>query len=216
MIKKFISQFQRRFRAIFLFILLLFGINACEKDDICVEGDTALLIIRFYDAENPEEFKSVTNLRVTGLGQDNPVDTFTDRSTLDSISIPLRINEPDTGFEFISESESEDDVEIGNIDTLTFSYTTEEVFVSRACGFIANYTELSDALSVDGDNWIQSIEIISPTVNSIDAAHVYVYHIDYFLCSAYALPLGRKAQAVIRPRTAWNINRSMGYELGST
>ena len=176
MIKKFFTQFQRRYRAIFLFVFLLSGINACEKDDICVEGDTALLIIRFYDADNPLEFKSVTNLRVTGSGQEDPVDTFTDRSTLDSISIPLRINEPDTGFQFISDSATEDDLETGNIDTLTFSYTTQEVFVSRACGFIANYTDLNDTLSADGDNWIQSIEIISSTVNSIDAAHVHIFH----------------------------------------
>ena len=176
MIKEFFSKFQKWFRAILLYLLILAGVNSCEKDDICVEGDTPLLIIRFFDAQNPTESKSVTNLRVTGLGQQSPVDTFTDRSTLDSIAIPLRINQPDTGFLFISESADEDGVETGNTDTLTFSYTTQEVFVSRACGFVANYNDLTDSLEADADNWIQSIEIITPTINSIDAAHVEIFH----------------------------------------
>ena len=176
MIKEFITKSQRKFRAVFLYTLLLFAVNGCEKDDICVEGDTPLLIIRFYDAANPLETKAVTNLRVTGLGQENPVDTFADRTSLDSIAIPLRIHQPNTEFSFISESADEDGVETGNTDMLTFSYTTQEVFVSRACGFIANYDELTDSLEADADNWIQSIEIITPTINSFEAAHVEIYH----------------------------------------
>ena len=159
-----------------LFSALLF-ISSCEKDDICVEGDTPLLVIRFYDSENPTEAKSVSSLRVVGLGQSNPVDTFTDRSTLDSIAIPLRINQPDTSFLLIRDSaDDEDQMETGNIDTLIFSYNTEEVFISRACGFVANYSELSETLTPDTENWIQSIEIISSSINSQTSAHVEVFH----------------------------------------
>ena len=42
-------------------LLLLFvfiAISACEKDDICVDGDTPLLIIRFYDAADSATLKS--------------------------------------------------------------------------------------------------------------------------------------------------------------
>ncbi|MGB5237397.1 MAG: DUF6452 family protein [Flavobacteriaceae bacterium] len=163
-------------RALILGLLIVLGLFSCEKDDICVEGDTPLLIIRFYDAESPLEFKSVSSLRVRGLGQESAVNTFTDRSSLDSISIPLRINEPNTDFVFISESATEDDLETGNLDTLRFSYNTREVFASRACGFIANFEELNDSLVNDGDNWIQSIEIISTTINSQASAHVEIFH----------------------------------------
>lgn len=157
--------------------IILLLISGCEKDDICVEGDTPLLIIRFYDSENPTELKNVSSLRVIGVGQSDPVDTFTDRSASDSIAIPLRINEPDTSFLLISDSaDDEDNMETGNIDTLTFSYTTEEVFVSRACGFIANYNELNETLNTDSENWIQSIEIISSAINSQQSAHVQIFH----------------------------------------
>ena len=167
----------RKFWAHFLLFGLAVSFYGCEKDDICVEGDTPLLIIRFYNAENPLELKTVSSLRVVGLGQADPVDTFIDRSTLDSISIPLRINQPNTSFIMISSSaDDENEVETGNIDTLTFNYNTQEVFVSRACGFVANYSELNDSLNPDSDNWIQSIEILSPTVNSFSAAHVEIFH----------------------------------------
>ena len=148
----------------------------CEKDDICVDGDTPLLIIRFYDAENTAEFKQVTNLRVIGLGQESTVPTFIDRSSADSIGIPLRIDELTTGFALILDSADEDDMETGNIDTLTFNYTTSEVFVSRACGFIANYDELGNALTTDADNWIQNIEIVSSLITKQDSAHVKIFH----------------------------------------
>lgn len=163
-------------RALIVGFLTLLSLLSCEKDDICVEGDTPLLIIRFYDAENPLEFKSVSSLRVVGLGQEFTVDTFADRSSLDSISIPLRINQPDTGFIFISESATQDDLETGNLDTLSFTYNTREEFVSRACGFIANFEDLNESLTNDGDNWIQSIEVISNTINSQASAHVEIFH----------------------------------------
>ena len=177
MISEYMQKLILRHRTLFALLLVIFSIFSCEKDDICVEGDTPLLIIRFYDSLNPTEFKSVNSLRVIGLGQENPVDTFTDRSSTDSIAIPLRINQPDTSFLLISDSATdEDDMETGNIDTLSFTYTTEEVFISRACGFIANYNDLTDSLNTDSENWIQSIEIIESSINSQQSAHVQILH----------------------------------------
>ncbi len=165
-----------RYRYLLFIILgiLLFG--ACEKDDICVDGDTPLLILRFYDAQNPETPKSVSSLRIVGLGQEDPVNTFSDRSSLDSVGIPLRIDQTETQFILILDSADEEDAETGNIDTLSFQYTTSEVFVSRACGFVANFEELNSALTTDTDNWIQSIEISNPSVIKLDSAHVKIFH----------------------------------------
>ncbi|WP_297793479.1 DUF6452 family protein [uncultured Eudoraea sp.] len=166
----------RKIRIFILVLAAVISFNACEKDDICVDGDTPLLIIRFYDNENPGELKAVPNIRVIGLGQNSTVNTIADRTSLDSISLPLRINEPNTGFILISDSADEDDLETGNTDTLTFDYNTLEVFVSRACGFIANYDELGELLTTDSENWIQNIEIVSPLVQKQDSAHVKIFH----------------------------------------
>lgn len=156
--------------------LLLTGILGCEKDDICVDGDTPLLIIKFYDIEEPESSKAVNNLRIIGLGKDTPVDTFSDRSTLDSISLPLRPEEEGTTFILFLDSEEDDGVELGNADTLQFAYETQGAFVSRACGFVANYENLTALLQTDTLNWIQNIEVINPSIQTQDTTHVSIFH----------------------------------------
>ena len=159
-----------------LALLCAFITVSCEKDDICVDGDTPLLIIRFYDQADPESTKSVNGIRVIGVGNGSPVNTFSDRSTLDSIGLPLRLDMGATDFVLIRDSEDDNGMEIGNTDTLQFTYTPGRSFVSRACGFIGQYEELSSQLTADTDNWIQSIEITSPLVQSIDSAHVKIFH----------------------------------------
>ncbi len=165
-----------KIRVLLLVLIVIISFIACEKDDICVDGDTPLMIIRFYDNENPSELKAVPSLRVIGLGQSSTVNTFTDRTSLDSIALPLRINEANTGFILISDSADEDDLETGNNDTLTFDYSTLEIFISRACGFIANYDDLGELLTSDSENWIQNIEIVSPLIQQQDSAHVKIFH----------------------------------------
>ncbi len=156
-----------------LSLLFLFS---CEKDDICVDGDTPLLIITFFDIDNTTVAKAVPALRVSS-GDLGPPSTFTDRSSLDSIAIPLRVDTNTTTFSFITNSADDADaMETGNIDMLTFNYETQEVFISRACGFIANYDNLTDSLTEDDENWILDIEIVTPLVENSNAAHVQIFH----------------------------------------
>lgn len=160
-----------------LLSIFLFGVQGCEKDDICVDGDTPLLVIKFYDTDEPETSKPVTKLRVIGLGKDTPVNTFSDRSTLDSIAIPLRPEEGQTSFVLILDSEDGDEgVEAGNADTLRFTYDTRGEFISRACGFVANYENLNAQLEPDTLNWIQNIEVINSSVQKPDTTHVSIFH----------------------------------------
>ncbi|MCB0375841.1 MAG: hypothetical protein KDD04_07975, partial [Sinomicrobium sp.] len=133
--------------------LLLFFLPGCEKDDICLDGDTPHLIIRFYDKDDPETPKAVTSLRVTGEGLTTPLSTV-NRVTTDSIAIPLRSLENSSVFSFISESADDNGgMETGNTDVITFEYNTHEVFVSRACGYVTRYGNLIVLVTADGDNW---------------------------------------------------------------
>ncbi|MBT8282440.1 MAG: hypothetical protein KJO86_01775 [Muriicola sp.] len=160
-----------------IIFLLLVTTLACEKDDICVEGDTPLLILRFYDATDTSLLKTVTDLRIVGIGNGDPVDTFTDRSTTDSVAIPLRVNFENTQFQvIINSADDTDGAEIGNIDTLQFNYINQEVFVSRACGFVGNFDELEENLTADDDNWIGNIEIVDTLISTQLNAHVKIFH----------------------------------------
>lgn len=168
-----------KLKYLFVVFMGIICFSACEKDDICIEGDTPQLVIRFYDIENPTEFKAVSALRVVGAGKDVTVNTFSDRSALDSIAIPLNPGESISEFLFISDSaDDEDGFEAGNIDGLNFSYEVQEKFVGRACGFIANYDNLTSVVTADTENWIQNIEITKALVQTEDtlSAHVKIFH----------------------------------------
>jgi hypothetical protein len=161
---------------VFLILLFLVCCGSCEKDDICVDGDTPLMVIRFYDILDTTVLKAAPVLRVVGLEQNSVVNTFQDRTSTDSIAIPLKILEADTEFIFILNSAGEDGDETGNRDTLRFSYQRREVFISRACGYVINFDSLQAVAPSDTDPWIQEIDIANPNVMNQASAHVKIYH----------------------------------------
>ncbi|MDC6407020.1 MULTISPECIES: DUF6452 family protein [Maribacter] len=158
-------------------VLCILFVASCEKDDICVEGDTPLLVLEFFDAANPTANKNVTALRILGEGQSTAVNTFTDRSNLNNVQIPLRTETDATTFLMISNSATNDGgQETGNIDTLTFNYERLEDFTSRACGFIVNYDSLTTNLQSGSDNWILDIEIVRANITNSDSTNVKIFH----------------------------------------
>jgi len=173
-LEKFVMK---KFRSGILVFLYILGAASCEKDDICVEGNTPLMVIEFFDIDNPDTPKNVTTLRVVGQGQTVTVNTVADRAGLNKITVPLKTVGDTTSFLFISNSaDNEDGFEIGNIDTVTFNYARLEEFKSRACGFIVNYEELAGSFQTDTENWIQDIEIIRSQISNADSTHVKILH----------------------------------------
>lgn len=159
---------------IFLFII---SIGSCEKDDICVDADTPLLIIDFINAADTSTLKDVPNLRVVGLGQTVTVNTVADRTDLSTITIPLKTTEDTTSFLMIRNSASDDDgFETGDIDTINITYSRTEDFVSRGCGFVVNYELNSTSLEINPNNWIADIEIVRSQVVNSDSTHVQIFH----------------------------------------
>ena len=165
---------------------------SCEKDDICAEGTltTPLLVIEFFNAANTTEdvAKNVTNLWVEAVNPNVDDDMIiidpiqADAQTVNTISIPLRTQEGSTQYRFISNYEIDNGMQLGNEDILMFNYETQEIFLSRACGYIANYT-LNDSdgvtVTVDSDNWINpttGVQISETNVQNETVTHVKIYH----------------------------------------
>lgn len=172
-------DWMKKRKTVVLLFLVFVGFLSCERDDICVEGDTPLLVITFFDIDDPETPKSVPTLRIRGVGfePDAVVDTFDDRTTLDSIGIPLDASNEIAPFVMITGSaDNDDDLEIGNLDTLAFTYIVREAFISRACGFVANYDDLASELTIDTDNWIQDVIVDITLVENQTQAHVKILH----------------------------------------
>lgn len=159
---------------VLIFLLGIISFSSCEKDDICVDGDTPLLIVRFYDSQDITQTKEVTGLQVNGLIIGTDTLEILANASLDSIAIPLRVTETNTSF-LISQKLGEDDPT--NFDVLTFSYEVKEEFVSRACGFVANYEALEGSVTSEEDApWINEIQIITPLVENSTEAHVKIFH----------------------------------------
>ena len=174
----------KRVLPVLLIIVSLSYFSSCEKDDICVEGDTPLLYIGFYDFEDTLSFKRVPSIRIravnnTGINDSTLVNsTFSDRSSSpDSLGVPLIINGSSTSFEFITNSADDDDgVENGMIDTLTFNYTVNPEYISRPCGFIANFNELDTLRQVFSSDWIKRISIVNSDIERPNQIHVKIFH----------------------------------------
>ena len=156
-----------------IILLIALSFLGCEKDDICSNDvpTTPSLIIRFYDVTNPntDVLKSVTNLRIQGVGNDTVLSGYNIVAT-DSIAIPLKTTDTITQYSFYEEyvvndagtpDDDSDDYVTGNEDIITITYDMEEVYVSRACGYKTVYRNVSINLVEDDDNWIQLIRSVN-------------------------------------------------------
>jgi len=166
---------------ILLIVSVLFYVSSCEKDDICVDGDTPLMVIGFFDIADTTLVKNVASIRIRNIDIDSILtnSSFSDRSeSPDSLQVPLRSTATTTMYQIISESadDEETELETGNIDTLTISYELGEAFVSRACGFVTNYNNISVTLTEGAENWIQDIKVVQPNVENTDNIHVKIFH----------------------------------------
>lgn len=151
------------------FILLLSG---CQKDDICPAGTetTPLLVIEFYDPEDPTRLKAVQNLSVRASGKE---EILLKPVTTNSISIPLRTDENSTEYIFTSNSGSEDEE---NQDIVTFLYSPNPEYLNRACGFKVNFSNLDVTVHGDDDNWIISEIILQDNIEDETEAHISFTH----------------------------------------
>ena len=115
-----------KFRYLLLILLLH---QSCEPDDVCnVENpSTPQLVFRLYDANQPSQLKSVDTLRV----KDNENESILQLINTDSIAIPFQINSNKMDFDFM--------ISGGISDELLIDYQTQDMYLSRACGFQSTF-----------------------------------------------------------------------------
>lgn len=161
-------------------MFILYLNTSCERDDICAEGTptTPFLVIKFLDFDNGTEIKKPSELQVKAVGEES---SYTLGSVTDSILIPLRNDQLVTEYEFTINSDTtnnNDGDPIPNTDTVSFQYTTEEEYVSSACGFKINYKGLTVSPVEEGDDggWIKNIIRQRENVTDETTAHIFIFH----------------------------------------
>lgn len=152
-----------RLRLAVLFIAL--SLIGCEKDDICVDGDSALLQIEFRDASNQEVAKTVPGLSV--FLNDEAYQGISNK-TVSKIDLALAADQTLYAFDlFQAENET--------ADRIIINVTPKMTYVSRACGYVLEFEQLS-ASTLSQPSWISSIEVVTEFVNATNAPHIVIYH----------------------------------------
>lgn len=156
--------------------IMLSLFTSCERDDICAEATvtTPKVVIGFFDAENTGDSKNVRNLKIREVEKEKN-DSLLFNST-SSIAIPLKTDAIETSYIFNLNALAESE---GLTDTLTFSYSKEELYVSRACGFKVNFIDLRIELENQDNNpesWIKDIEIRETIIENEAETHVFIYY----------------------------------------
>lgn len=152
----------------YFIVLLASAFFGCEPDDICLAETpgTPNLIVIFYDENNPEVKKSVTDLQVKGVSAEGIAHT----GTADSIAIPLKTKLSTSSFVFTTTINN-----TSSTDTITLNYETQDVFISRACGYKTIFTNLTSELS-NSAIWIKKLELLNNSISDSKTTHVKILH----------------------------------------
>ncbi|TYB79824.1 DUF6452 family protein [Bizionia myxarmorum] len=161
-------------KTISLLILLVSLAFSCERDDICTLDTvtTPRLTISFYNSDNPEQQnpKSVAKCYVIGDGNTETLPELNGTADKLVILLPLKTTATSTTYSIYNNyvynnnntpDDTTDDTITGNEDIITISYVTEEVYVSRACGFKTVFKNVTLTVEDDGDKWIEIIESVN-------------------------------------------------------
>jgi hypothetical protein len=153
-----------------LALVSLLILSSCEKDDVCVENDSVYINLVFYSVEDGSTAKSVSGFSLLDLNGDI-VQNY-DNTTVSAIALMLPTSE--TSYDLILQKRTEvDGLTINTNDTLNFNYIPKATYVSRACGYIRTYTDLSINST---SNWINEVIVNSSEINSNSDEHVAILH----------------------------------------
>jgi len=156
--------------SVILMALAFSLLASCERDDICAAATptTPKLVVEFFSADNPGQNRNVSNLAITEINVEDTL-RFTGTS---EISIPLRTDAIETTYIFNINSEAASG---GRIDTLTFSYATEELYVNRACGFKVNFIDFRVRQANNNPlSWIQDLVINEIIIENESETHLSI------------------------------------------
>ena len=162
-----------------LLLVVAFSFSGCEKDDICdaATATTPRLVIDFYDVSIPTPtLKKVTNLGIVSP----PLTTGISYNGVSRVYVPLKTTADSTTMYFIQNG-ADTDLTNDNIDILTFNYTRNNVFVSRACGYkmLFNLNTTNPIVQTEpttpDTKWIQNIVVVKPNLETENEVHVQIY-----------------------------------------
>jgi len=176
-----------RFKIIGLLLLSL-SFFTCERDDICPEDKptTPRLIIDLFDATDQTVPKNVFDIVVVGIGNDFILEGY-EFQDVGQFILPLKTDADETSYALIKDAsiddngtpdDTADDFITGNQDIITVSYTREDQYVSRACGFKTVFRNVLISVTPDTNNWVNFVLPINDnqSVEDETTTHYNLFH----------------------------------------
>lgn len=150
------------------FVILLF--IGCDSDDFCeINSPTPNLVLRFYNKDAKKDVKIVQRFSIIAQ---NKIDSLYTNISVDSIAIPLNSKTTETIYTF-KKNEIDGNNLNNEIATLSITYTPQEEFISRSCGFRFIFNDLT----FEKSGWIDSISTKTiKNINSQANAHLDIFH----------------------------------------
>lgn len=172
-----------------LLIITCFALS-CEKDDICADGTptTPSLIVEFYDKDNTTNLMNVVNFKYYAVGETDTLPEVEDNvtTTVNKIELPLQANATSTKWGLIfTRRLSNGQFTEPNTDFLEFNYVTNEIYVSRACGYKTTFVlnpdlvETPNPILTDSDAadglWISSFSVETTNIENKNETHIKIF-----------------------------------------
>ena len=90
--------------------------------------------------------------------------------------MPLQNNSNQTQFKLYESYDLIDSTVSGNPDIITITYDIESLYISRACGYINNYSIQTFSTASDNDQWMINSEILITQITNENEIHIKVLH----------------------------------------
>jgi len=171
-------NFKKKILLLFLYSIVSIS---CERDDICTPDTptTPRLIIDFLSISDLASPKNVPLFAAKGVGNLALLENY-EAITSSQVILPLKTDENSTQYSLYQNAEINENGDIisGNEDIITITYTTEVVYVSRACGYKTIFSGVAIEFENDSDNWIQIIQPLNDnqSVENETTIHFNLFH----------------------------------------
>lgn len=151
-------------KKILLFLLAITILTACQ-DEFCTEAVTPELVVRFYDKDSINESTKTIDLIVNVYELDS---LFDGDSSIDSLYLPINTitNTVTYNLSILDSLDSDE--------ALTINYTTEDQYVSKACGYKTVFKNFT--IQATQNSWIDSIVQLKTEITDDNEAHIKIYH----------------------------------------
>jgi hypothetical protein len=157
------NRFQIKYAYTILLIIAVSIVLSCTKETTCDQSMKSLVKMGFYNLNNQKEV-SVSFNDVTVYGINNDSLLYDSSDNVKSISLPLSQVQDSCAFVLC----------IGSVsDTFKYVYTRDLRIVSAECGFATLFTISNFETTT---HKIDSIHIVNPVINTIEAENIKVYY----------------------------------------